>query len=226
MINVKCFGRPIFLVAILFLYAGCNSVPDETWHCYDEQGNPLGGVLIICHYGLPQYEKSAVDYRFSDAHGRVYFTTKREMPRGLRRGYACIYASSIHGGSAGIGERWHAGAPIPDAGAYFDEYKNRIYIKSGDGDPVIWHSALNNLISVYANVKGRRLGMSGAGAMQLEVMLSDFVPKERNRFLRKYAQALVPLHYIKSRRLDNYFPRLSRRNDLNLKFSDVTLELP
>jgi len=226
MSKINSFGGLFFFTAILVFCAGCNSAPDETWHCYDEQGNAVEGALIICHYGLPQYDKRAVDYRFSDALGRVHFAINKEMPPGLRRGYACIYAPNLQSGDAGIGERWHAGAPIPDTAAYFDEYKNNIYLRSGIEDPATWHYALNIIISIYHDVKGRKSAMGGSGIEQLESMLSGFVSKERARFLGKYSDTLVPLSYIKSRRLDGFFPHLSERADLNLKFSDVMLTIP
>ena len=231
MITVRQSAWTRFILGFLALglllgTAGCYTTRDVTWHCYDEKGQPVEGVLIVCHYGLANYGKRAVTHRFSDAQGKVILDFDDDTPHELLRGYDCIYSSKLCSGSVDIGERWHQGAPIPDSAVYFDEYNYNIYIKSGEGNPVFWHSALNALIDEYRNKNIRKAGLNAPGVVKLEATLSVLVPRERVLFLAKYGEQLVPGDYIKNGSVGSYFPEIFHGDGSRLKFKDVTLALP
>jgi|LNAP01.1.fsa_nt_gb hypothetical protein len=216
----------IGLFVISLSLTGCYKTRDVTWHCYDEKGKPVEGVLIVCNYGLANYGKRAVNHRFSDAQGKVVLDFDEDTPRELMRGYDCIYSAKLRSGSVDIGERWHRGAPIPESAVYFDEYNYNIYIKSGDNNPVFWHSALNSLIDEYRNHNVRKAGSDAPGVAKIDIMFSILVPRERALFLAKYGDQLVPSVYIKTGSVGSYFPDIFQRDTSRLKFKDVTLPLP
>jgi len=216
-----------FSMVGLLLGAGCNLItPNETWYCYDEQGQPVEGVIIVCRYGLANYAKRGVGYGISDAQGKVTFVADDAMPGGLERGYDRVYSAKLQSGDAGMGERWHNGAPIPEDPVYFDEYTNKIYIKNGVGNPAMWNAAINGLIDAYRNVGGGKMAMYGPGAGKLWTALSTLVPAERDAFLKKYGELPVPVKYLKSNRLHAAFPFADMQVNQGLRFKDVTLALP
>ncbi|MCX6937068.1 MAG: hypothetical protein NTU80_04105 [Verrucomicrobia bacterium] len=200
--------------------------PNETWYCYDEQGQPLEGVVIVCHYGLANSPKRGVGYGISDALGKVTFVADQDMPRGLVRGYGCVYSAQLQNGDAGMGARWHKGAPIPKDTVYFDEYAKYIYIKNGIGNPAWWNDSINNLIYTYRNIGGGKMAMYGPGAGKLWNLLSTLVPAEREAFLKAYGEQPVPTDYLKSNVLNAYFPYADTQLNKGLKFKDITLPLP
>ncbi|MCX6937067.1 MAG: hypothetical protein NTU80_04100 [Verrucomicrobia bacterium] len=211
----------------LLASSGCVMItPNETWYCYDEQEQPLEGVIIVCHYGLANSPKRGVGYGISDALGKVTFVADQDMPRGLERGYESIYSGKLQSGDAGIGARWHKGAPIPEKSVYFDEYSKCIYIKNGIGNPTVWNYAINNLMESYANVGGGKMAMYGPGAGKLWMMLSTVGPIERELFLKKHGDQVVPRAYLMSKMANAYFPRAYKQIDDGLKFKDITLPLP
>ncbi|MCX6937069.1 MAG: hypothetical protein NTU80_04110 [Verrucomicrobia bacterium] len=211
----------------LLASSGCVMItPNETWYCYDEQGQPLESVIIVCNYGLANSAKRGVGYGISDALGKVTFVADKDMPRGLERGYECIYSKKLQSGYVDIGERWHKGAPIPKEPVYFDEHAKKIFIKSGIGDPVCWHAAINRLINEYRNVGSGKMAMYGPGAGKLWNLLSTLVPVERDAFLKAYGEQPIPTDYLKSNVLNAYFPRAHRQINDGLKFKDITLPLP
>jgi len=212
-----------YLLPFLFLAfaaSGCNGTPDETWHCYDTAGNPAAGVLVLCSYGLPSHNKSAVNFRFADASGKLFLDLDKDNPhRGLRRAYICTYSRQLRNGGGEIGERWHEGEPVPTGPVYFDEWNNRIYIAPGGDNPRAWHASLDILITSYSQksdpVGGPRLGKE----------LYPFIAREREDFLTKYGETPVPPEYLKTIGFRLYHKNLAALPQQNLKFKDITLEL-
>ena len=220
----------IVLFTISLLLTGCYSTRNETWHCYDEKGQPVVGVLIVCNYGLANYGKRAVNHRFTDAQGHVVLDFDADTPRELMRGYNCIYSAKLRSGAAGIGERWHQGAPIPKAPVYFDEYNNNIYIKDGANDPLIWGAAINQVLSAYSRAVGAGVYISGRervpGMAKLEEALAMLAPKERALFLAQYGENAVPFNEINQRGLRGYFWNFPYDSAPNLRFKDIIVQLP
>ena len=217
----------LLAIALCIGTTACNSTDNKTWHCYDRQGNPAEGVVILCHWGLANYDKHGVTCRMSDANGKIVLDGDADTPFGLSRGDACIYSSKLRSGSVGMGKRWHETEPeheiqpIPDTAVYFDEWNNKIYLKSGVDDPVIWHNALNHLISSYGRLRG-----APNGGAKLNAMLSGIVPHERALFLEKYGERIVPSDYLKTASVNNFFGGSSKRTNSGIKFKDITLPLP
>jgi len=211
----------LLALALIVGITGCNGTPNETWHCYDTQGHPAEGILIVCFYGLANYKQSGVNCRFSDATGKITLDLDKDTPHGLQRGYDCIYSAKLRSGAAGLGERWHDGQPVPDTAVYFDERNNKIFLKSGVDDPLIWHAALNNLISSY-----NRLRKFTNGGMKVNETLSTMVPRERTLFLDKYGELAVPLDYLNSASVKSYYSYLAKSNNATKTFRDITLPLP
>jgi len=214
----------LFFVAGFALFlriSGCGHTPDETWFCYDTSGHPVGGVLILCDYGLASSNKSAVNFRFGDSSGKVVLDLDRDNPyRTLNRGYSCIYSRQLKNGDSDIGERWHKGEPIPPGPVYFDEWNHKIYIAPGGDDPQAWHAALDMLIVSYSARK------CPVGGTKLGRELYHFIERERQEFLEKYGETSVPPEYLKTNRLMLYHKNLKALPVDNLKFKDITLELP
>lgn len=218
---------PVMIVLGFSGVSGCNYVPNETWHCYDETGRPVEGVLIVCHYGLANYKVRAVGYRFSDAQGMIYFDRDGgTIPGELIRGYACVYSPLLRNGGAGIGDRWHEGRPVPSVPVYFDEWRHEIHIRNAMQDPCAWNSAVNTLISVCGNVKRREYAMFGPGIDALEAAILPFAQKERDLFIKQYGDVLVPGEYIKKGNIGVFFPNFSGEDSVVLRFRDITLSMP
>lgn len=224
------FALGVLALGLLLGATGCYSIRNETWHCYDDKGQPVEGVLIICNYGLANYGKRAVNHRFSDAQGRIILDFDEDTPRELMRGYDYIYSSKLRSGSVGIGERWHQGAPIPGRAVYFDEYNNNIYIKGGASDPLIWGGALNGVLSAYSwafHSAGYVPGRDAVpGLAKLKESLEVLAPRERALFLAQYGEKTVPVNEINQRGLRGYFVNLPDRDNPNLKFKDIIIQLP
>ena len=220
----------IILFTISLLFTGCYSTRNATWHCYDEKGRPVEGVLIICNYGLAGYAKRAVNHRFTDANGQVLLDFDEDTPRELMRGFDCIYSAKLRSGDSGIGARWHQGAPIPNAPVYFDEYNNNIYIKDGTGDPLIWGGAINQILHEYSRTVGARIYSHGKesapGMAKLEKTLAIIAPEERALFLAKYSEKSVPVFELYQRGLQGYFVDFTSNSAPGLRFKDIIFELP
>jgi len=206
-------------IALIIGTTSCAISSSETWHCYDTKGNPAEGVLIVCHYGLSNYDKTGVNCRFSDAKGKIVLDLDADTPLGLERGYSCIYSSKLRSGCADQGTRWHEGETIPKDAVYFDEWNNKIYMKSGIDNPVIWHNALNALIHAYED--SRR---AVNGGRNLNAQISQIVLMERALFIKKYGENEVPIGYLKTDGLV-YFPTLQKNYKSGLKFKDITLPI-
>ena len=226
--NIK--SKISVFIALCIGTTACNSTDNKTWHCYDRQGNPAEGVVIISRWGLPECNKSGVTCRISDANGKIVLDLDADTPPGLDRGDECIYSSKLRCGSVGMGKRWHETEPgheiqpIPDTPVYFDEWNNKIYLKSGVNDPVIWHNALNHFILSYSASRNHP-----NGGAKLNAYLSVLVSRERALFLEKYGEQIVPQNYNYTVSLDTLVTRysyLSKRNNANLKFKDITNPLP
>lgn len=217
----KPFILSPLVLAMLMGVSGCKQTRDETWYCYDTQGHPVEGVLIVCRYSLANSGRAAINHRFSDGTGKIVIDLDEDTPDGLQRGYSCIYSPKLKSGDAGLGGRWHKGLPIPDKAVYFDEWNNKIYLKRGVDDPLIWHNALCVLISSYSGLRGNPYG----GA-KLDAKLSVLVPRERALFLEKYGEQVVPLDYLKRGSFSAYYPNLDKSYTAGLKFKDITLPLP
>lgn len=212
------FLMPVF--ALFLAISGCNGTPDETWYCYDTSGHPVGGVLIVCFYGLPSYNKSAVNFRFADPSGKIVLDLDKDNPnRSLRRAYQCIYSRQLRNGDVELGERWHEGQPIPPGPVYFDEWNNKIYIAPGGDDPQTWHAALDILITSYS------MKRDPVGGPKLGKELYPFIAREREEFLEKYGEATVPPAYLKSIGFRNHHKNLDASPRENLKFKNITLDL-
>ena len=150
--------------------------PDETWYCYDTSGHPVGGVLIVCDYGLAGSNDHSVNFRFADASGKIVLGLDPETLRGLGRSYICVYSRQLRNGDSGLGQRWHVGQPIPAGPVYFDEWNNKIYITPAGNDRQAWHTAIGNLD--YA-LSYRRYPVGGA---KLDKELSPFLARERQDY--------------------------------------------
>lgn len=203
----------VALVAWIFLG---HQPEDETWHCYDTQGHPAEGVLIVCHYGLAGSNRSGVNFRFSDAEGKIIFDLDDDTPDGLMRGYSCIYSPKLRSGAVGQGERWHEGQPIPNEAVYFDEWNNKIHLQSGVDDPLIWHNALGHLICAYGGAR-----RNPHGGAKVDAELAGLVFRERALFLEKYGEQVVPLSYLKTGTFRNFYS-YARKADAGSKFKDIT----
>ena len=213
------------LLTLLFGISGCDGTrgetKNETWYCYDTSGHPVGGVLILCFYGFPSSNKSAVNFRFGDASGKVVLDLDEDNPnRGLMRAYQCIYSRQLRNGDAELGERWHEGQPIPPGPVYFDEWNNKIYIAPGGDDPQTWHAALDILIISYSSKSEPN------GGPKLGRELHPFIARERQEFLEKYGETSVPPAYLKTIRFRTYHKNLKALPGDTLKFKNITLELP
>lgn len=207
----------LLTVALLMGATSCKQTRDETWYCYDRNSKPVEGVIVICHYNLANSGKSATTYRLSDATGKIFFDFDEDPPDGLIRGYSCIYSPRLRSGAGDLGERWHDGQPIPNDPVYFDEWNNKIYIKSGTGEPLIWHDALNALISAYFT----NMHDNNDGA-KLKRELGPSVSHERSLFLEEYGERLVPLAYLDTAAIRAYYPFVAERKNTGLRFKDIT----
>jgi len=206
--------------ALFFRISGYGHTPDETWFCYDTSGHPVGGVLILCNYGLAGSNKSAVNFRFGDASGKVVLNLDKDNPYlGLNRAHVCIYSRQLRNGDVDLGERWHEGQPIPPGPVYFDEWNHKIYIAPGSDEPQAWHAALDQLIGSYSERK------NPVGGPKLGRDLYPFIDQERQGFLQKYGETSVPPEYLKTNRMELYHKDLATLPRDNLKFKDITLEL-
>ena len=212
------FLLPLFYLG--FAISGCNGTLDETWRCYDTSGNPVGGVLVICSYGMPSCDKSAVNFRFADATGKLVLDLDNDNPnRGLRRAYVCIYSRQLRNGGGELGERWHEGEPVPTGPVYFDEWNNKIHIAPGGDNPRAWHASLDILITSYSMKK------DPVGGPRLGKELHPFIARQRQEFLEKYGDTPVPPEYLKTVGFRLYHKNLAALPPENLKFKDITLEL-
>ena len=119
-----------------------------------------------------------------------------------------------------MGERWHAGQPIPPGPVYFDEWNNKIYIAPGGDDPQTWHAALDILITSYS------IKSDPVGGPKLGKELHPFIARERQEFLEKYGETPVPPAYPKTIGFRNHHENLKALAIDNLKFKDITLDLP
>jgi len=220
------FTLYLLAVSLLLTTAGCNRDRKETWHCYDTKGHPIEGVLIVCDYGLSNYKKRAFNHRFSDATGKIVLDLDEDTPGELNRGYSCIYSAKLRSGDVGIGKRWHSGEPIPDEAVYFDEWNNKIYIKSGLDDPVRWHRILTTLIGIDKPMVNHKSDLIVPGMTKLEKTLTPIISRDRALFLKEYGERVVPRSYIESAFLQNYYPDLWKETNSVKTFNDITLSLP
>ena len=213
------FALSLLALALLVGATGCRRTRDETWYCYDREGKPVEDAIVICTYTLAGSGQSAVNYRISDAKGKIFLNLDDDTPDGLIRGFSCIYSPKLR--NSGPGERWHVDQPVPDTSAYFDEWNNKIYLKSGVGDPLIWHEALNDLISAYSTHND-----DPNGGAKLDRDLGSIVFHERSLFLEEYGEQVVPPVYLENAAVNSFYPYISKRKNANLKFKDITLDLP
>jgi hypothetical protein len=221
--NLIQFSLGLVVLALLVGTTACNRSPNETWHCYDRENNPVEGVVVICRYSLANSGKTAVNCRVSDATGRLDLDLDDDTPVGLIRGFNCIYSPALHNGDVGLGERWREGKQVPDVAVYFDELNNNIYLKSAAEDPVIWHAALVEFIGSYTMSRG-----FNNGGIKLNKELSTIVSQERTLFLKKYGEQQVPPDYLENGSFRRYrdFRDLVHQKDVILKFKDITLPFP
>jgi len=215
----------LLALALIVSTTGCNATPNETWHCYDTQGHPVEGVLIVCDYGLASYGKRAFNHRFSNADGKIVLDFDKDTPRELNRGYSCIYSAKLRSGAVGIGKRWHNGEPIPDEAVYFDEWNNKIYIRSGVDDPVVWHRILLKLIEMDRPMVTHKADLVVPGMAKLEKALTLVILRDRASFLKEYGERLVPISYIESSYLKVFFPDIRKQKTTDIKFKDITLPI-
>ncbi len=64
------------LASAALLVGACSNIPKETFHCVDNNGQPVEGVLLMCRYSgstSMSYYTAGADYRFSDSHGDATF---------------------------------------------------------------------------------------------------------------------------------------------------------
>ena len=214
----------IYLLALALIagITGCNRTKNETWYCYDTQGHPLEGVVIACHYGLAGYDKTGENCRFSDSSGKIVLDLDNDIPDGLNRGFSCIYSAKLRSGDVGMGERWHKGEPIPETAVYFDEWNNKIYLRSGFDDPVAWAVAVNSLTNAYRSAFFSAGKVPGTA--KLEKDLEMLALRERERFIALHGEETVPVDEIKRRGLHGHF-ELPRKDNPDLKFKDIMVPL-
>jgi hypothetical protein len=212
------FTLSLLALALIVGATGCKATRDEKWHCYDREGKPIEGAIVICSYNLAGSGQTAVNYRISDAKGKIFLDLDEDTPDGLIRDFS-IYSPELRSG--GPGERWHKDQPIPDTTAYFDEWNNKIYLKSGVRDPLIWHEALNNLISsFFTNMRDNN------GGAKLQRELGPVVARERSLFLEQYGEQVVSPAYLENAAVNAFYPYISKQKSAGLKFKDITLSIP
>ncbi len=226
--QIRCKPKAPFVICLLAIsllaaITGCNRTKNETWYCYDTHGHPVEGVVISCDYGLAGYDKTGVNGRFSDSTGKIVLDLDDDTPAGLMRGFSCIYSAKLRSGAVGMGDRWHEGQPIPETAVYFDEWNNKIYLRSGFDDPLAWALAVNGLMNAYGNA----FFSAGAvpGAAKLEKELESLARREREQFIALHGEKTVPVDEINRRRLQGHF-KLPRKDNPDLKFKDIMVPLP
>ena len=231
----------LVVAALLPLFSGCvGRVKPDIYHCYDEQGRPLEGVLFICNYigsTLMSYRSAGADYRFSDANGVLYFgdnEVTKQLPGFEMRTITYVYSTRLHSGDYADGEYvspmvFGPGDPLPLYPATEGKYAvyrfndNRMEFQDCRNDPVRWHFSLFGLIKHASMVVKRDGHYTLAGIEQLEAMLVPFVEKERAMFLEKYGNAPVPLAYRE--RMLREFPETPPEKRASLTFNDITLSI-
>ena len=177
---------------------GCKNPPNETWYCYDTSGRPVGGALILYDYGLPSYAHTGKYFRFANVSGKVVLDVDNdELGQGLSRGNKSLYSRQLKNGGVGLGVRWHEGQPIPKVPVYFDEWNNKIYIAPND-DPQVCHAALDLLMTCSSQTA------DPAGDPKPAIELNTFAAREREDFLQKYGETIVPPEYLESIRIKFY----------------------
>ena len=219
---LKKLALPAAAAVLLPWISGCDQNDTDHWKTYDASGHPVGGVLILCSYGLPSSDKAGVNYRFSDASGKVVLDLDKDIPRGLDQAHVCVYSRELKNGDLGLGERWHDGQPVPATPAYFDEWNNKIFIsRTAEDDASARHAALEILIAKYSVL--RRFPNGGA---KLGTDLRSFVTRERDEFLANYGAEPVPPAYYTSPTFRNFHDSLPATPAAGLTFKDITLDLP
>ena len=239
-------------LVFLFLGGGCRSVPNETYHCYDEQGKPLEGVLFVCDYGLANAPTVGVDYRFSDKEGVVRFHRDAisKNAAGSMRNMRTVFSDRTHSGAPGDGESYIEGKdPVPDWPVCTTAFTNKMLFKNANDDPTRWLFSINCLLNLVKNIQLREYGMEGPGIERLEAMIVPFAKKERVAFIEKYGEEIAPVNFITKVAADrvwwyraglksrNYMPPgsntelnyktlFSTTKNKTVKFKDLTIYIP
>ena len=186
-------------LVFLFLGGGCRSVPNVTYHCYDEQGKPMEGVLFVCMYGLANEPTYGVDYRLSDKEGVVRFHRDAMSIKsaGSNRAMQTVYSDRTHSGAPGDGRHYMEGRdPLPDWPVCTTSFTNKVLFKNANDDPVKWLFSINCLLDLVKDIQLREYGMTGPGIERLEAMIVPFAKKERAAFIEKYGEQIAPVNYI------------------------------
>ena len=230
---IKHLRVGLVVATLLPLFSGCvGRVKPDVYHCYDEQGRPLEGVLFICNYigsTLMSYRSAGADYRFSDADGVLYFgdnEVTKQLPGFEMRVITYVYSTRLHSGHSAYGHYLDPRDPLPislaTGGKYaVYEYGGRLDFQDCSNDPVRWHFSLFNLIMETSKVVKRDGHYTLAGIEQLETVLVPFVEKERALFLAKYGNESVPIAYYEHNRT-NGFPQIPPEKRAGLTFKDIT----
>lgn len=142
-----------------------------------------------------------------------------DLGHGLNRGNMSVYSRQLKNGDIGLGERWHEGQPIPKAPVYFDEWNNKISMAPND-DPQVWHAALDLLMTCSSRTA------DPAGEPKLAKELYSFTVRDREDFLQKHGETPGLPEYLDSIGFKLYHKNLASLPRDNLKFKDITLELP
>jgi len=222
------------LILFLPLVGGCHyAIKKETFYCYDETGNPLAGVLVVCTYSVSTpmtYRPAGCDYRFSDAFGRVNFDSGGivdQLSGKERRVVSFVYSVTTHSGAFGGGALLPYDAELPaggpDKSTVYERYPY-MYFQDCRGDPVRWFISLAWLSENLTHIQERSYAYERVGVQRLEAALIPYVDEERGRFLEKYGDMLVP----NDRRVDAIVERLytlDRSGRGRWKFKDLVSAL-
>ncbi len=231
----KCL-RLGFIIWLTSFFTGCQHFTEpQVFHCYDERGKPLEGVVFISQYvasTLMSYRTIGVDYRFSDDDGNVCFENNsitKEFPESGMRFVMFVYSNHTHSGDFATGTYVAPGELLPlspNTGLKYAvyEYAGNLTFQDFSNDPVRWHLALHSLMQETSRVMKKEGHYQSVGIDRLEAMIVSFTEKERALFLEEYGNALVPVAYYEFNKA-NGFPQIPPEKRAGLRFKDIALPI-
>ena len=236
-------------LVFLFLGDGCRSViPNKIYHCYDEQGKPLEGVLFVCKYGLANEPAHRLDYRFSNREGIVRFQPDviSGDSAGLMRSMLAVYSYRMHSGMLKTGDQYMEGSsPVPDAQVYSPNFTDNIFFMDCNNNPAKWFDSLNIFLYLARDIQLNNYGIKDPSITALKQMIVPFAKKERAAFIEKYGEEIAPVNStttaaartlrdfygskyitpgVNINRLNEFITSPSKNTDV--KFKDITIYIP
>lgn len=188
----------IMLFVLNFMFCGCATLPNYTWSCKNESGDPLEGVFVVAECHFPSGPIRTVDYFYSNSDGIIYLNTDKlehwvkGHPKPIIR---FSYSEKTHSGGYGFGSKKVGSNPMILVDAGPKEDRETIF-RNGRDFPDVWHNSLMMLHEAEYQAS-KRLIWNGPGVEIVISKMTDILTRESKLFLDTHGDKQVPDEYLK-----------------------------